>query len=51
MNDEERQQYIYDHDEGDYEGSSGEEHEWVDWKRQDDAQRYADIKSEQASWK
>ena len=21
------------------------EHEWVDWKRQDDAQRYRDIKS------
>lgn len=27
------------------------EHEWVDWKRQDDAQRYADIKSTQDSWK
>lgn len=27
------------------------EHEWVDWKRQDDAQRYADIKSTQDSFK
>lgn len=25
--------------------------EWVDWKDQDDAQRYRDIKSTQDSWK
>lgn len=45
MTDEEREQYIADHDEGNYEEKE-EEHEWVDWKRQDDAQRWRDIQSE-----
>lgn len=40
----------HEYDEEEYEEKE-EEHEWVDWKRQDDAQRYRDIKSTQDSFK
>jgi hypothetical protein len=47
MNEEERQQYIDDHAESEHGDSEEEEHEWVDWKRQDDVERVRDTRFEQ----